>query len=131
MTVGDITANFSWHEFASKDGAPFPASVRERIERELAPALQRIRDEIGVPLRITSGYRSPEHNARVGGAKRSQHMFGLAADIQMARGHDTDRLAEVIDRLIEDGEIPEGGVGLYRGWVHYDVRGTRARWDKR
>ena len=128
--MGDLTKNFSWLEFASGDGAWTPPDVAEVIERELAPALQRIRDEVG-PLRITSGYRSPAHNAAVGGAQKSQHLTGRAADLQIVGEHDTDALATVIEDLISAGEIPEGGLGRYQSWVHYDTRGTRARWDKR
>ncbi len=49
--------------------------------RRLALSLEQVRELIGRPLHINSGYRSPEVNARVGGAKISAHMDGLAADI--------------------------------------------------
>ena len=47
----------------------------------LAATLERVRQAVGGPIHITSGYRSPELNARVGGSKESMHMQGLAADI--------------------------------------------------
>jgi predicted transcriptional regulator len=37
-------------------------------------------------------------------------------------------LKEVIEKLIKDGLIVKGGVGLYKTFVHYDVRGRNARW---
>jgi hypothetical protein len=48
--------------------------------RRLARGLDRVRRLLGHPLEITSGYRCPELNAAVGGAPRSQHAQGLAAD---------------------------------------------------
>jgi hypothetical protein len=61
------------------DNTPPPA-VLANIRGVLAPAMQRVRDLLGAPVFITSGYRSPELNAAIGGAKDSQHMQGLAAD---------------------------------------------------
>lgn len=46
-----------------------------------AAVLERFREVLGVPLRVTSGYRSPAHNAEVGGAATSVHPQGLAADV--------------------------------------------------
>jgi zinc D-Ala-D-Ala carboxypeptidase len=57
------------------------------IQRRALDALQALRRDIGKPLVISSGYRSPEHNAKVGGAKNSRHMRGDAFDVVLA-GHD-------------------------------------------
>lgn len=43
--------------------------------------LEATREAYKKPMRISSGYRSPEHNAKVGGAKKSAHMEGRAADV--------------------------------------------------
>lgn len=45
--------------------------------------LQPLRDAIGHPIRITSGYRSPKVNKAVGGANNSDHLYGYAADIEL------------------------------------------------
>jgi hypothetical protein len=37
-------------------------------------------------------------------------------------------VALVIEGLIEQGKIKQGGIGIYPSWVHYDIRGTKARW---
>ena len=42
---------------------------------------QPIRDHFKVPIRISSGYRSKELNAKIGGSKTSDHCFGYAIDI--------------------------------------------------
>jgi hypothetical protein len=61
------------------DNAPGPA-VLASIRGTLAPGMERVRAALGVPVLITSGYRSPELNRAVGGSKASQHVQGLAAD---------------------------------------------------
>ena len=72
--------------------------------------LQPLRDYLGKPIRITSGYRSPEVNKRVGGAvdsqgrPKSQHVFGQAADIQV-NGMTPKQVCNVIDKLVKEGKI--------------------------
>src|SRR3546814_1376008 len=50
-------------------------------------ALQRLRDTLGAPLIVTSGYRSPAHNRAEGGKPGSRHLVGEAFDVSMAN-HD-------------------------------------------
>jgi uncharacterized protein YcbK (DUF882 family) len=121
-----ITTNFNLSEFQSKDGALMPDNVRDNIIR-LARALQLIRNEVGRPITITSGYRSPEHNRRVRGAANSQHLLGTAADFQVAQMTPA-QVVQVIERMISEGRIPQGGLKAYKTWVHYDIAGTRRRW---
>lgn len=56
------------------------ATALANMRNILAPGMQRIRELLTHPVQITSGYRSPEVNAAVGGGKSSQHVQGLAAD---------------------------------------------------
>ena len=78
-------------------------------------------------ITINSGYRSPKHNAKIGGAKNSQHLTGKAADIAV-QGFTPKQVAEVIENLISQGKMTQGGLGVYSTWIHYDIRGTKARW---
>lgn len=118
--------NFDTKEFESKDGKPSP--WRTVVNPQLIELLNKIRDEFGEPIVVTSGYRSPEHNAKVGGVKNSMHVLGQAADIRptLANSDALPRLQEICDRL-----NPDGGVGLYDTFCHVDTRGGRARWDNR
>lgn len=122
-----LTDNFSKSEFECRDGSEMPEEVFNNV-RKLAANLQVIREEIGKSIRINSGYRSPYYNKRIGGVSRSQHLLGTAADLDPA-GMTAKELHTVILRLIEEGRIEEGGVGLYRTFCHYDIRKTKARWN--
>ena len=122
-----VTKNFKLSELEFSD--PIPA---EKIANaiELLQNLQIIRDHFQRPIVIISGYRSPERNAAVGGADKSQHLEAKAADIKIA-GVPTEEIYNRIDKLISQGKIKQGGLGKYikSGFVHYDVRGTKARWE--
>ena len=124
--MAKITNNFSLQEFNSKCGRDMPTNVMVNII-ELAKNLQVLRDEVKKSIQITSGYRSPEHNAKVKGAKNSLHVLGMAADIKVA-GMTPKQVAEVIERLIAEKKMKEGGIGIYKTWLHYDHRNTKARW---
>ncbi len=124
-----LTKNFTQREFKSKDGATMPEEVLCNI-KDLADNLQVLRDFLGEPVRINSAYRSPAHNKSIGGSKNSQHLIGKASDIRV-RDIETKDLYLIIESLIIDGKMTEGGLGLYNTFVHYDIRGNKARWDYR
>lgn len=121
-----LTDNFTLAEFNSKDGAEMPADVLENVI-ELACNIQVIRDKTGCPLHINSAYRSPAHNKAIGGVLNSQHLLGKASDLTSIN-HTPTQLYDVIESLIKEGKISEGGLGLYKSFVHYDIRGTKSRW---
>lgn len=131
IAMADIesTEHFQWSEFECKDGTPVPEAMRKET-RKLMEQLEVLRAELGdVSIRIVSGYRSPAHNAKIGGAEGSKHMLGQAADIRVS-GHPPKDVADTIERLIRAGRMLQGGLGRYPGFTHYDVRGNRARWGK-
>ena len=121
-----LTDNFSLAEFNSKDGSEMPAEVLDNVIK-LAENIQIIRNEIGCALHVNSAYRSPAHNKAIGGVKNSQHLLGKASDLT-SREHTPYQLYKIIKGLIADGKISKGGLGLYNSFVHYDIRGTNARW---
>ena len=114
-----ITDDFTFGEFLQSatavrhglDNTP-SATHLANILGVLAPGMQRIRDELGVPVQITSGYRAPAVNRAVGGSASSQHQLGLAADFVAPRfgspraiaRHLQARVAELrTDHLICEG----------------------------
>lgn len=124
-----LTKNFTLEEFACKDGSATPTNLYPNLLR-LANNLQVLRDELNTAIHVNSGYRSATYNAKIGGAKFSQHVYGKAADIT-AKGFTPLQVYEKILELIEEGKMQEGGLGIYDSWVHYDVREGKARWDER
>ena len=121
-----LEKNFILSEFKCKDGSDVPDSMLDNVKL-LAKNLQVLRDEIGKPIRVISGYRSPKYNRKIGGARKSQHMTSKAADIKI-KGMTPAEVKSTIVRLIKEGKMMSGGIGLYRTFTHYDVRGRNARW---
>ena len=124
-----MTKNFKIKEFECKCGCDMPLEVYENIIK-LASQLQFLRDYTCRPITINSAYRCPEHNAKVGGSKTSQHLLGKAADITIQSLKPAEVYA-LIEELIDMGHLLQGGLGLYeeKGFVHYDIRKTKARWN--
>ena len=123
-----MTKNFSLKEFNSKDGSKMPSDVYLNIVK-LVGQLQFLRDYTGRAITVNSAYRSPEHNSKIGGSSSSQHLIGKAADITI-EGLKPAEVYRLIDELIDMGLMLQGGLGLYekKGFVHYDIRKTKARW---
>ena len=61
-----LSEHFTVREFACSDG-----SDQIKIDPKLVDYLEKIRQHLGKPVLITSGYRTPAHNAKVGGVKNS------------------------------------------------------------
>ena len=118
--------NFTIEELKCKDGTPVPVQYLNNAMK-LLDNLQVLRTELGEPVRINSGYRSPEYNKRIGGVKNSQHLLAAAADITV-KSKTPRQVKAIIEKLIKAGKMHNGGIGLYPGFVHYDVRKNPARW---
>lgn len=90
--------------------------------KKLVEALETIKEETG-NFSISNGYRSPEHNVKIGStATLSKHVVGIAADIQTMPGYTPATLRTKIQSMINAGEIPNGYIGLYGWGCHYDIR---------
>lgn len=120
-----LAPDFNAREFRCRDGTD-----TIMVDEALTVVLQCIREHFGKAVVITSGYRTPAHNAAVGGAKSSQHLLGRAADIRV-QGVSVEDVAAYAESLMPDW----GGVGRYpakagraAGWVHVDTRADKARW---
>lgn len=133
-----LTKNFQLSEFDCKDGTKVPERLYDNVLL-LAQQLQVLRDDINtnrpamapkdvqIPIHVNSGYRTPSYNKKVGGAKESQHLKGKAGDITCKWVTPSEMKAR-IEKLIKAGKMLQGGLGKYPGFVHYDHRGTKARW---
>jgi uncharacterized protein YcbK (DUF882 family) len=121
-----ITENFSLSEFDCKDGSELPTALLPNI-LDLADNLQVLRDYLGVPISINSAYRSLEHNRKIKGSTKSQHLLAKAADI-VVESKTPDEVANIIKYLISEGKMVQGGLKAYDTFTHYDIRGYKARW---
>jgi uncharacterized protein YcbK (DUF882 family) len=121
-----LTNNFALEEFACRDGTPVPDKYIDNV-KELALNLQVLRDYLGEPVHINSAYRHPAYNKKVGGKPASKHLTAEASDITV-KSKTPKQLNAIIEKLIKDGMMKQGGLGLYPGFNHYDIRGTKARW---
>jgi len=121
------TLHFQLKEFACKDGTPVPEKYYDNV-KELMQNLQVLRNYLGKPITINSGYRTAEHNAspKVKGSKNSQHLLAKASDI-VVKGIAPKIVYQTIEQLIEQNKMKQGGLGLYKTFVHYDIRGVKAR----
>lgn len=120
--VWDRLKHFSPHSLVDQWGDP------EKISTDLLLRIEAVRDFLGTPMIITSGYRAQDKN--------SQHSLGRAVDVVMP---DWDKSA--LDLYFELERFSFPGLGLYRGWkykdqdilgIHLDVRELglkpNARW---
>jgi len=122
-----LTKNFHASEFECNDGTKVPDHLLPNLVK-LAGNLQALRDVLREPINITSSYRHEAYNRDVGGVKNSRHITAEAADIQVP-GYPSNIIYDLIEELIRCGNMTEGGLGLYNTFVHYDIRGEKARWD--
>ncbi len=127
--------NFSWGE-ATKNLSRIPENLiidgrmacsQEGIELNiirLAQYMDKVRACLGNhPLIVTSWYRPAKENKRVGGAKNSQHLYGLAVDFK------SNYLSPAnIYQVLDQWHGHKGGLGKYYKFVHLDLRGYKARW---
>lgn len=114
-----LSTHFRVREFACRDGADAVL-----VAPRLVMVLESIRTHFDAPVTISSGYRTPQYNAKQQGASlHSQHCYGCAADI-VVKGQTPQTVAAYARQLMPDW----GGVGVYKSFVHIDVRKTKADW---
>lgn len=107
-------------EFFRLDEFQCPCCKRTMLHPLLLQKMKGLRQKIGKPVMITSGYRCPSYNEQVGGVKTSYHLLGMAADIHVPG-------IPLQDVLTIAQEMRFQGIGFYpeRNFLHLDVRPTR------
>ncbi len=121
-----LTTNFHIREFKCKDGCEVPEQYICNVQA-VASQLQILRDYLGESININSAYRTESYNKKVGGKPKSQHLTASAADITV-KSKSPKQLAAVVEKLISDKKLTFGGLGIYPGFIHVDIRKTKARW---
>ena len=130
-SYNDQTGSFDLNNFPAATGAAgaflqYSGGVDKRIDPKLISKVEEVARRFGRTLTVVSGYRSPAHNSKVDGAKRSQHMLGKAVDISGNGLTNQDRL----DLVAIASSLGIKGIGVYNGGsLHFDGRdGAAAGW---
>lgn len=111
------TKHFNMSEFRCKGSGKLPSGG---MDKNLILKLEELRYRLGgKAIVINSGYRTPAHNRAVGGASKSQHLYGKAADI-VVRGVSPSKVYNAADKLFN-------GLGRYNTFTHVDTRSYKAR----
>lgn len=122
---GYLSPNFTRREGGSKDGTPIPDALRSNAQAH-AFRLEIVRHRLGdKAMRPLSWYRSPAHNARVGGASRSQHLQANATDWS-----DVERVrlgSSAFNAAMRD-VFKSGGIGTWQGHVRHVDDGPERTW---
>lgn len=128
--MGTISKNFSYREFEHSDTAERRGivnvitdfKVRDSVKALVLEVLQPLRDALGEPMEVNSGYRCPELNRLVGGTSTSQHPKGEAADIAS-----DNPLA--LAQLAYDLGLPYDQMIVYPTFVHFShkLKGEQRR----
>lgn len=93
-----------------------------KIDTDLIEICQKVRDRFKAEVIINSGYRCSEHNKSVGGASKSKHIDGMAADI-VVKGIKPIEVAKFCE------SIGVKGIGLYGWGCHIDTRTKKGFWE--
>jgi len=107
--------DFKYFKLEEFDCPGLPGSGAEYMCKDFVKTLNSIRHTASIPLVITSGYRSPEHNEKVGGTPNSSHLKGVAADI--ACDNSADRVKIVAAAIAHKVRR----IGIAEGFIHLDV----------
>lgn len=112
---------FDRNEFICLCNGKYCDGFPEEPVPELVRVCNEIRRRLGVPVYVNSGVRCAQHNAAVGGAANSNHLYGKAADLRSSKSpQEMYRVAEEV--LGNTGEL-----GLYSWGIHVAVNCTYSR----
>ena len=85
------------------------------MQKSTLELLEKAREIAGIPFKITSGYRTADHNEKVGGVKNSSHLKGVAADVAVSSGNER---YIVLNALIRAGFKR---IGVAKTFIHCDT----------
>ncbi len=117
---------YEFTRYFERDLNSYPPKSKWKNIINALRVVDKLRNDIGLPIRITSSYRSDKYNKKVGGASKSQHKEFKALDIQCS-GLSPSRVYHKLKKYRNEGDF-EGGLGQYKTFTHIDVRGNNADW---
>jgi zinc D-Ala-D-Ala carboxypeptidase len=105
---------FKYFEYEHFDSPDMPGSGK-LVSDELISMLDVARKKYGKPIIPNSGYRTIEHNAKVGGKPSSSHLKGLAVDIKCTNSVDRFKLYDILR------EVGFKRIGVGKTFIHVDI----------
>lgn len=102
FTLEELTYSYTAKKY-NIDNTPTKMQISE-LTRLCQDILEPIRQKVGKPIIISSGFRCKALNERIGGAKNSDHMYACAADIK-CKGMTVKDLFDIIVGMIKNNEI--------------------------
>ena len=120
---GKVTDNFTLNEYVSLPERN--QDDRAYIDAEITFHAQEMRDAWGAPLNLSSTFRSPEYNSRIGGSSFSRHQYGDAVDIAASNTSMAQDLYNLA-RFLEVDYLEPASLtitGKNNPWIHLDDRG--------
>ncbi len=105
-----------------------PDIKKAYVVPEFIDMLEELRNEVGFPLIVSSGYRTPEYNKKIGGSPQSYHTKGMAVDLAVA-------YREAYDVIEAAMKVGFGGIGIQqklgtdatKRFIHLDIRLKKLR----
>ena len=122
--------------------------VPEQLLFNIIPTLrilESVRNYFSIPIYVLGGYRDPEYNKAVKGAKNSLHLIFNAIDFTVGDRRKLQKIHTFLNKL-DEGQLMtfrflpkfsgNFGIGIYDSFIHLDTRSifkrkAPARWDKR
>ena len=128
-----LSKNFSLAEIEHSNTAKRLGIKNEMSEEHLANMqnlidnlIQPLRDSVG-PIRVTSGYRSPQLNKAIGGSTRSQHSKGQALDLQYWKEGKMNNKV-IYDWILDSGlEFDQIINEFDYAWIHISLKKNNNR----
>lgn len=121
----NLTQNFKLSEFYVHED--IPPELVPNVKRLAVSVLQPLRNILGVPMSISSSYRSPARNASVGGADHSQHEDATAVDFYAGGGMTQDAVYAAVLQAQHMGQMPDFGQMIFyedTGHIHISLPGA-------
>lgn len=115
--------HFLWREALYLRDWAFSAYPELKTARHIiavAHKLELIRGYLGRPIHVTSWYRPGVYNRKIGGAKNSAHLYGMAVDFQVG-GMNADMIRAMLRPKLETLKIRMENLP-YSTWTHIDTR---------
>ena len=106
--------NFKFFSLSEFD-CPSLSNSGKNIDINFIYKLEHAREIAGIPFKVTSGYRTKEHNDEVGGVPNSSHLIGVAADIAVGSGRER---YIILNALIKAGFKR---LGVAKTFIHCDT----------